>query len=185
MGEHLSTLLPQILPLLPLLLAMLLPQLLLLPLLSPMPLLPLLPLPQLLPTLLPQLLPTLLPLLPLSGTPFTSPLFLSTRSVSRWRQPLLSDRWEPRSTTRCSTSPRPPSTPRPPRLSPPTSSTTLPKSEASSPLPLSELPSPWLLLLSPLLLEASSLPKPEHTDHFIMVLETRKNFEFENFQKFS
>merc|ERR1712243_66586 len=180
MGEHLSTLLPQILPLLPLL--------------PPMPLLPLLPLPQLLPTLLPQLLPllllslmllpqlppTLLPLLPLSSTPFTSPLSLSTRSVSRWWQPLLSDRWEPRSTTRCSTSPRPPSTPRPPRLSPPTSSTTLPKSEASSPLPLSELPSPWLLLLSQLLLEASSLPKPEHTDHFIMVLETKRFLDFEN-----
>merc|ERR1712025_532329 len=140
----------------------LLPQLLLLPLLSPMPLLPLLPLPQLLPTLLPQLLPLLL----LSHTllPQLPPTLL----------PLLSDRWEPRSTTRCSTSPRPPSTPRPPRLSPPTSSTTLPKSEASSPLPLSELPSPWLLL-SPLLLEASSLPKPEHTDHFIMVFKTKKN----------
>merc|ERR1712025_673537 len=85
----------------------------------------------------------------------------------------LSDRWEPRSTTRCSTSPRPPSTPRPPRLSPPTSSTTLPKSEASSPPPLSELAFP-LLLLTQLLLEASSLPKPEHTDHFIMVLETKR-----------
>merc|ERR1712123_357181 len=98
-------------------------------------LLPMLP-ELLLPLLLSLLPPMLLPQWPQSTTPSTSPLSLSTRSVSMSSLPQLSDRSESTSTIRSSTSPRSMLTPRPPTPLAITSSTTLPRLVLSSPLDL-------------------------------------------------
>merc|ERR1712021_114488 len=147
-------------------------------LILPESLLPQLP-PTLLPllclTLLPPLLPTLPPLWPQFTTPSISPLSLSTRSASMSSPPQLSDRSESTYTTRSSTFPRSMLTPRPPTLSPITSSTTLPKLVPS--LPPLLLP---LLSQLPLLPPPSSPSKSEHKIVFILVKRQRKFLEFAN-----
>merc|ERR1711935_519921 len=140
--------------------------------------LPELLLPQLPPTLLPLLClmllpplsPTLPPLWPQSTTPSTSPLSLSTRSVSMSSLPQLSDRSESTFTTRSSASPRSMLTPRPPTPSAITSSTTLPKLVPS--LPLLLLPLPSQLPLPP---PPSSPSKSEHKIVFILA-RSKQNF---------